>query len=173
MEPPIQPKRIIQVSEQVFNPVRIPLIFNNQVFLMVQQDVRWIEETRHISYKKLTPEGQCFPNEFNAFSQNLPLQSTVHQSGVSRISSPPMDWTVQSPVLFSESTSTSDLSILNNSCSQSEHCIKLTVENETSCKSCLVKEVSCSDRILLKDENDELSAKEKIKLNKINDWSSV
>ncbi|CAD7093615.1 unnamed protein product [Hermetia illucens] len=38
-----------QVSEQVFQPIRVPVIIGNDVYIVTQQDVRNIIETRHIS----------------------------------------------------------------------------------------------------------------------------
>lgn len=75
MEPSIQPKKIIQQSEQIFNPVKIPIIIDNQIYLMVQQDVRHIEETRHISYTKVnvTQDGQLVPID----GSNFQLSSTA------------------------------------------------------------------------------------------------
>lgn len=233
MEPPVQPQKVVQVSQQVFNPVQIPLIINNQMFLMVQQDIRWIEETRHISYKKLTPEGHCIPIEGvemvphstalphnlaanypqtgTCFPPCLPPHSTAFPHNPTAndplvpISFPPclpphstsfpqnimdsnsnapgrypnvMDWTVCGSPVHSESTSTSDLSLVNNRCSQPEHCVKLSVGNESSLKSCLVKNVSFqgvnTDYVLLRDDSiEELSAMERIKLKKMNESSSV
>lgn len=72
MEPAVQPKKLIQYSEQIFNPVKIPIIINNEMYVMEQQDVRHIEETRHISYAKVSYDGQLMPidQQVPAFNPN-------------------------------------------------------------------------------------------------------
>lgn len=179
MDPPVQPNKITKVSEQVFNSVQTPLIVNNQIFLMVQQDIRKIEETRHISYRRLTQEEQGFgggsPFVIDPFRPCLASYSRAFPPNSNPC--PAMDWTTKPPLYnTSESTSTSELHVVNNSCSQAEKGIKLSVGNESSCKSYLVKEFSGNntDSIFLRDDDgEEMSALEQLKLRKVLESSLV
>lgn len=61
MESTAHPKRITKQSEQVFDPIQTPILINNEMYLMIQQDIRRIEETRHLSYAMITSDGQIIP----------------------------------------------------------------------------------------------------------------
>lgn len=170
MEPAVQPKKIVQLSEQVFNPVKIPIIINNQIYLMVQQDIRHIEETRHISYAKVGQDGQFFPIDGTSLNHTIlpvPDGSLNHSTFPVPIMNTPFPATsappqcrnqnfVQDvmnctrntvnaspgfPFHYSEGTSTSDINIPRNCCRQPNHCGGPPVECAN--KSCSAKEVIC------------------------------
>lgn len=188
MDPPVQPKKIVQQSEQVFNPVQIPIILNNQIYLMVQQDIRHIEDTRHISYVKVSQDGQFVPVDFNTHQLDTipnmitPFPATSTKCGpesfvqnVMNCTRNHLNGTPGFPFHYSEGTSTNDLNIPG--CRQPNQFGRSFVE--TSNKSCLAKEVTCrginTDKLISWNEDDfeELSALEKMKLRKICDCSSV
>lgn len=196
MEPAVQPKTIVQLSEQVFNPVKIPIIINNEIYLMVQQDVRHIEETRHISYVKIGQDEQFLP--FDGTTLNQP-QGTVAKIPQTISLPPPPQCKTKSfvenvinctrnnfystpgfPFHYSEGTSTSDLTASSKCCRDLSNCARSPVE--TSNKSCLVREVTCrginTDILISRNEDEcsceeELNALVKLKLRKINDSSSA
>ncbi|CAD7093618.1 unnamed protein product [Hermetia illucens] len=66
-----------QVSEQVFQPIRVPVIIGNDVYIVTQQDVRNIIETRHISCFKC-PNGLRDLQDF--FVHSNPTQPQQNNS---------------------------------------------------------------------------------------------
>lgn len=185
MEPVIQPKKIVQLSEQVFNPVKIPIIINNQIYLMIQQDIRHIEETRHISYAKIDQNVQ-FPLFDNSVPSNVnnhqfpaPTQQCRTQPFVQDVINCTRNHINGSPGFpfhYSAGTSTSDVNLSN--WRQTSYPCKGTVNSSN--KSCMVKEVICrginTDKLISRDDEDdseELNALEKIKLRKVSDCSSA
>lgn len=164
MEPAVHPKNITKTSEQIFNPVYMPIIINNEIYMMVQQDIRMIQETRQITYNKLS-EGQCleappYVQQFQCIPQITCPQQVPQET--------PMDWTTNEASheqKCSKYTSTKDLNFLEKSCRKpEERCKKLPVVNERTCKCCLAKDV---DDVLCEREG-EMTALEKLKLKKMN-----
>lgn len=47
--------KVLQVSEEAAPPVHIPVMVGNELFILTQQDVRRVEDTRHMFYNRLTP----------------------------------------------------------------------------------------------------------------------
>ena len=60
---PSTPKRLIQVNEEIHPPLQVPIMLGNECFVVTQQDIRRIEDTRLLSYCKLTPTGELIPME--------------------------------------------------------------------------------------------------------------
>lgn len=194
MEPAVQPKKIVQQSEQVFNPVKIPIIVNNQLYIMLQQDIRHIEETRHISYAKVDQNGLFQPVEGTVLNNNtiLPHQEHLVSMPSYQVTSPQcrtqsilqdvinctrnsVHATPGFPFHYTQSTSTSDINQSRNCCRQTNQCERPKVESSN--KSCLVREVTCrginTDKQISRDDDEELNASEKLKPKKTSDSSSV
>ncbi|XP_037806706.1 uncharacterized protein LOC119600520 [Lucilia sericata] len=51
------PRKLTQISEQALAPQQVPLILGQDLFLLTQQDVRKIEDSRLFSLSKLMPNG--------------------------------------------------------------------------------------------------------------------
>ncbi|XP_023306846.2 uncharacterized protein LOC111688568 isoform X2 [Lucilia cuprina] len=51
------PIKLTQISEQALAPQQVPLILGQDLFLLTQQDVRKIEDSRLFSLSKLMPNG--------------------------------------------------------------------------------------------------------------------
>ncbi|XP_064535698.1 uncharacterized protein Mst89B [Drosophila montana] len=60
--------RLLQVSEEAAPVVQIPIIVGNEMFILTQQDIRRIEDIRHLSYNRLGSHAQISPilNQWNA-----------------------------------------------------------------------------------------------------------
>lgn len=181
MKPAIQPKRITQISEQIFNPVKTPIIIDNQMYLMVQQDIRKIQETRHISYNKFSENDFQMQNvSFCEPATNF-IRAPVESSNLPICNINPelrtcpentnMDWEIDEPNVLQEvATSTSDIDLIDRNFSKSERCVKLSVAIPGCCKCCLVKESTregSRDKFVLKDDEEEMTALEKLKLKKL------
>ncbi|KAH8417148.1 hypothetical protein KR222_004757 [Zaprionus bogoriensis] len=53
--------RMMQVSEQSAPVVHVPIMVGNELYVLTQQDVRRIEDVRHMSYSRVSPHGQQLP----------------------------------------------------------------------------------------------------------------
>ncbi|XP_055904571.1 uncharacterized protein LOC129940304 [Eupeodes corollae] len=69
-------KKLIQVSEEMQKPVFVPIVLGNECFIISQQDVRKIEDSRFISYHKLGPNGELIPVE-SMFGQEGALKDAL------------------------------------------------------------------------------------------------
>ncbi|XP_033163106.1 uncharacterized protein LOC117142917 [Drosophila mauritiana] len=54
-------RKAMQVSEEMAPAVHIPIMVGNEIFVLTQQDIRRVEDTRLISYSRLGPNGQFIP----------------------------------------------------------------------------------------------------------------
>ncbi|XP_054735647.1 uncharacterized protein LOC129242812 [Anastrepha obliqua] len=51
-------KKVVQVTEQAQLPIHVPVVLGNECFVITQQDVRRIEDSRLFSYNKLSSRGE-------------------------------------------------------------------------------------------------------------------
>ncbi|EDW66657.1 uncharacterized protein Mst89B [Drosophila virilis] len=60
--------KLLQVSEEAAPVVQIPIFVGNEMFILTQQDIRRIEDIRHLSYNRLGSHAQISPilNQWNA-----------------------------------------------------------------------------------------------------------
>ncbi|EDV93822.1 uncharacterized protein LOC6563748 [Drosophila grimshawi] len=122
-------KKVMQVSEEAAPVVQIPIMVGNEMFVLIQQDIRRIEDTRHVSYTRYSPNGQIFPYAqtfgggfLPAQSQDCPdvemhdLQKTPHRI-VANVANQ-LRWskinnsTSPYPISYSVATSTTEIQIL-------------------------------------------------------------
>ncbi|KAH8277289.1 hypothetical protein KR026_008722 [Drosophila bipectinata] len=73
-------KKIVQVSEEAAPVVQIPVMVGNELFVLTQQDIRRVEDTRVFSYNRVV-NGQLWPMETpvpvnDAFSHGV-IQSSL------------------------------------------------------------------------------------------------
>ncbi|XP_017474358.1 PREDICTED: uncharacterized protein LOC108364981 [Rhagoletis zephyria] len=51
-------RKVVQVAEQAQLPVHVPVVLGNECFIITQQDVRRIEDSRVFSYNKMNAKGE-------------------------------------------------------------------------------------------------------------------
>ncbi|XP_055850589.1 uncharacterized protein LOC129915148 [Episyrphus balteatus] len=73
-------KKLIQVSEEIQKPLHVPVVLGNECFIITQQDVRKIEDSRFISYHKLGPNGELIPVE-TVYGQDIALRDAILIAG--------------------------------------------------------------------------------------------
>ncbi|XP_039953195.1 uncharacterized protein LOC126752716 [Bactrocera neohumeralis] len=61
MNPDPTIRKVVQVAEQAQQPLHVPVVVGNQCFIITQQDVRRIEDSRLYSYNKLNAKGEVVP----------------------------------------------------------------------------------------------------------------
>ncbi|KAH8322003.1 hypothetical protein KR074_008191 [Drosophila pseudoananassae] len=75
-------KKIVQVSEEAAPVVQIPVVVGSELFVLTQQDIRRVEDTRVFSYNRVV-NGQLWPMETpasvnDAFSHGVIQTSPPH-----------------------------------------------------------------------------------------------
>uniref|UniRef100_A0A034VIA4 Uncharacterized protein n=1 Tax=Bactrocera dorsalis TaxID=27457 RepID=A0A034VIA4_BACDO len=61
MNPDPTIRKVVQVAEQAQQPLHVPVVVGNQCFIITQQDIRRIEDSRLYSYNKLNAKGEVVP----------------------------------------------------------------------------------------------------------------
>ncbi|XP_049305312.1 uncharacterized protein LOC105223339 isoform X2 [Bactrocera dorsalis] len=61
MNPDPTIRKVVQVAEQAQQPLHVPVVVGNQCFIITQQDIRRIEDSRLYSYNKLNGKGEVVP----------------------------------------------------------------------------------------------------------------
>ncbi|XP_014085558.2 uncharacterized protein Mst89B [Bactrocera oleae] len=61
MNPDPTVRKVVQVAEQVQQPLHVPVVVGNECFIITQQDIRRIEDSRLYSYNKLNAKGEVIP----------------------------------------------------------------------------------------------------------------
>lgn len=86
MNPDPTIRKVVQVAEQAQQPLHVPVVVGNECFIITQQDVRRIEDSRLFSYNKLNAKGEVVPmdtSDFNTSGRDALLAGTQFQQNAS------------------------------------------------------------------------------------------
>ncbi|XP_060647774.1 uncharacterized protein LOC132785616 [Drosophila nasuta] len=158
--------RVIQVFEEAAPAVNIPIIVGNEMFMLTQQDVRRVEDTRYMCWKRWTPNEQlnCIPtlqppNAYNSTTMTTERQNTVPMDFIANVSNQ-LRWSKTNgtsatlPLTYSVATSTNAYDDKGTDPIAKQHCSCQT-NPQTCSKACNTEPVKSHNKTCKKNHGNE------------------